>query len=122
MDKEIQKKIIDWISNIESFTRDQLPSFLDELLAFSAMKHWIGISGLFCFSIVLICLCRFFYKKDKGEFEKGKFYAYGWGFSSFIFGGLSLITTNIMIGEIICLCKCYMAPKLYLLDYFLGKT
>lgn len=127
MTEELTNKLLEWVNNIESFAKDQIPDLAEQLIKWQVQKSTILI---ILFSSLSICFTYFgikLYKKakeQKKENQSKKFLDSGLldGEEFFYASIIAYIFAFVFMGfftyELLVLLKALVSPKIYLLEYF----
>ena len=126
MTDEIQRKIVEWMTNIEGLASSELPIFITQFCNYHLCENFIM---MFVYACVLV-FSWFFIKKYCDVFEKeseksfhdqreGLFVVLG------MCSVLLLIIDLVLICDFICLIlkniKIYICPKIFVIEYFMKR-
>jgi hypothetical protein len=110
MDIDIKNKLISYLQNVEDFAYDQIPDLFHQMITFKLFD------GAFCF-IASLLLCYAFYLFGK-KIYKSKCDLYQ--LYIVIIYVFFVFFASYGIGKFEVFLKCYFAPKMFLLEYFMG--
>jgi hypothetical protein len=118
MDDRLVQKALDYLEGVESFIVTEAPDVIQQTLRYALISDWIEVIGIFILMTFFISLS--FYTWFFPSYDK-----YGYMEIQFVLGRMissaGVIFSSIaFVSCIQHLIKLYIAPKLFLIQYFLN--
>ena len=114
MKPELERALLDLIEKINSgvsWSLDQLPAAIIEVMEFHLLKQWIALAGSFILIVSLLCFSIYAIRKMKVDKEKD------YGMHLFVSGVGGIATLILSATAIINIIKVVFFPKAWLIDY-----
>lgn len=118
MEEQVWQHLIDYLEKVENFTSEQLPDLIFQILTYEKI---MAITSIVVATLVIFMLARIGYtywkdpKRDSFGCRTGEAFIGIWVSCS-----LSFILIGLLCSSVTSLIKLYVAPKFYLLQFFVN--
>lgn len=109
MDIDIKDKLISYLQNVEDFASEQIPDLLQQVVTYSLFNNLLCIIACVLVIYVLNRICSSLTDSQLDTYSIPVFFM-------FIVICFSFCYLCISVKELL---KCYFAPKMFLLEYFM---
>lgn len=118
MDERLTEKVLEYLKDAGDFVISEAPVIVQQTLKYELISTWTGMG--INFLILVICLSFLYYFMFYPKYDKYESLAFGTMMGRLVTSYISAVVFVFLIKEMDKLIKLYTAPKLFLIQYFIG--
>lgn len=116
MDDRLTEKALEYLRNIESFVDSEAPEVIQQTLRYKTISTYCGL--IFVITGIVVCLSVLFYSFYYPKYDKYDHLELISVLTRIIPISLLILFIGGFLSELDTLMKLYIAPKLFLIEYF----